>query len=303
MKKVKIGQSNIEASQIALGCMRLKKLETQKEVDSLIHTAIESGIDFFDHADIYGQGKCEELFGSVVSTSLREKIIIQSKCGIVPGKAYNHSKEYILESVDNILKRLQTDYLDLFLLHRPDTLMDGEEVASAFETLERNGKVRSFGVSNQNTMQIELLNKYCNNKIMVNQLQLSLAHCGIVDAGLNVNMTNDLSNNHDGSVLEYCRLKDITIQSWSPFQSPFGVFIGNENYPELNKELLNLAEKYNVSVNAIAVAWISRHPANIQTIVGTTNEQRIKDICAGSEIVLTREEWYKLYMSVGKKLP
>lgn len=303
MKTIKLGTSNLEVSQIALGCMRIKNLDSIKEVQALIDASMESGINFFDHADIYGKGECEKLFGQAVSKEQREKMIVQSKCGIIPGVAFDFSREHILQSVDGILERLQMEYLDVLLLHRPDTLMDMDEVAEAFNTLERNGKVRHFGVSNQNSMQMALMNKYCDDKIIINQLQLSIPHCGMIDSGLNVNMTNNLSYDHDGSVLEYCRLNDITIQSWSPFQSEHGMFIRNEKYPELNVVMNRLSEKYGVSTNAIAVAWISRHPANIQTIVGTTNEQRVKEICAGSDIHLTRQEWYELYMSVGKKLP
>lgn len=303
MKSINLGTSSIKASQIALGCMRLVDLKSEKEVQNLIDTSIESGIDFFDHADIYGRGRCEELFAKTVTKEQREKLIIQSKCGIRPGVAFDFSKEHIMNSVDGILKRLDMEYLDILLLHRPDTLMEPEEVASAFDELERSGKVRSFGVSNQNAMQLALMNKYCDNKIIINQLQLSIPHAGMFDSGLNVNMTNDLSYDHDGSVLEYCRLNDITIQSWSPFQSKHGVFVGNENYVQLNQVMTRLANKYGVTENAIAVAWISRHPAKIQTILGTTNAQRVKDIAAGSDIILTRDEWYELYTSVGKKLP
>ena len=236
---------------------------------------------------------------------MRQKMIIQSKCGIIPGKAYDFSKEHIVESVEKSLKRLKTDYLDLLLLHRPDTLMEPEEVAEAFEELEKSGKVRYFGVSNENSMQMELLNKYCGNRIKVNQLQFSIAHCDIIDSGLNVNVHEEAGINRDGSVLEYCRLKDITIQAWSPFQYGMfeGVFLGNEKFPKLNQLIDELAEKYQVTNNAIAVAWILRHPARIQTIVGTTNQQRLTDICKASEVKLSREEWYALYMAAGKVLP
>lgn len=302
MKKIKIGNDAIEASQIALGCMRISKLE-KKEIEALIHTSLESGINLFDHADIYGGGQSEELFGACVDNEMREQMIIQSKCGIRPGVGYDFSKEYILESVDGILKRLDMEYLDLLLLHRPDTLMDGEEVASAFDRLERSGKVRYFGVSNQNSMQLELMNKYCNQKILINQLQFSITHSGMIDSGIHANMNTPYSVDYDGSVLEYCRLKDITIQSWSPFQTPHGVIVGNDKYPETNQILERLARKYGVTVDAIVVAWISTHPANIQTILGTTNAQRIREICDGSDVTLTRQEWYELYMSTGKRLP
>lgn len=305
MKNLIIGDTNLEVSEIGLGCMRITELQDKKEVRNLIDTAMDQGIDFFDHADIYDGGHAEEVFGEVVEPSMRQNMIIQSKCGIIPGKAYDFSKEHILRSVEESLKRLRTDYLDILLLHRPDTLMEPEEVAEAFELLEKSGKVRYFGVSNQNSMQIELLNKYCGNRIKINQLQFSIAHCDIVDSGLNVNVHSEAGANRDGSILEYCRLKDITIQAWSPFQYGMfeGVFLNNEKFPKLNKLVDELAEKYQVTNNAIAVAWILRHPARIQPIVGTTNKNRLTDICKASEVNLTREEWYALYMAAGKVLP
>lgn len=305
MKKISMANGNITASEIGLGCMRIADLD-KKEVNNLINTALDCDINFFDHADIYGKGKSEEIFSEALSMSpsLREKIIIQSKCAIRPGM-YDYSKEHILSSVDGILKRLKTDYLDILLLHRPDTLMEPEEVSEAFEKLYNEGKVRNFGVSNHNSMQIELLNKYLKNKITINQLQFSIMHTGIIDSGLNVNMKNSPSIDRDNSILEYCRLNDITIQAWSPYQYGFfeGTFIDNPKFPELNKKLKGLAEKYNVSSTAIATAWILRHPAKIQTIVGTTNENRLKDICTASNVNLTRQEWYEIYLSAGNMLP
>lgn len=305
MKKITIGNTELKAPEIALGCMRITGLKDKKEMRTLVDTAMEMGVNFFDHADIYDGGCAEEAFGEIVDASMREQMILQSKCGICPGKSYDFSKEHILKSVDESLKRLRTEYLDILLLHRPDTLMEPEEVAEAFELLEKSGKVRYFGVSNQNSMQIELLNKYCYNRIKINQLQFSIAHCDIVDSGLNVNVHNEAGVNRDGSILEYCRLKDITIQAWSPFQYGMfeGVFLDNEKFPELNQLIDKLAEKYQVTNNAIAVAWILRHPARIQTIVGTTNRNRLADICKASEVKLTREEWYALYMAAGKMLP
>lgn len=305
MKKINMGNTGLEAPEIALGCMRITGLKDKKEVRALIDTALEQGVNFFDHADIYANGEAESVFGDVLSASEREHVIIQSKCAIHPGTSYDFSKSHILQSVEGSLKRLKTDYLDILLLHRPDTLMEPEEVAEAFEELERSGKVRYFGVSNQNSMQIELLNKYCKNKIRINQLQFSIAHCDIIDSGIHVNVHNDAGANRDGSVLEYCRLKDITIQAWSPFQYGMfeGVFLNNDKFPKLNQLLDKLAEKYGVTNNAIAVAWILRHPARIQTIVGTTNKKRLQEICKASAVRLTREEWYALYMAAGKQLP
>ena len=305
MKTITLNNTNLSIPEIGMGCMRIVELENADAVKGWVDTALEHGINFFDHADIYGKGRCEELFGQVLTPSLREKIILQSKCSIRPGIAFDFSKEHILNSVDGILKRLNTEYLDILLLHRPDTLMEPEEVADAFRILKENGKVRHFGVSNQTPMQMELLSKYCDEPLLINQLQLSIAHCPMINSGINANMYNDSGINRDGGVLEYCRLKDITIQAWSPFQYGMfeGIFLGNEKFAELNKVIDNLAEKYNVTNSAIAVAWILRHPAGIQTIVGTTNKDRIAQISKASEIRLTREEWYALYMAAGNKLP
>ena len=305
MKTITLNNTNLSIPEIGMGCMRIVELENADAVKGWVDTALEHGINFFDHADIYGKGRCEELFGQVLTPSLREKIILQSKCSIRPGIAFDFSKEHILNSVDGILKRLNTEYLDILLLHRPDTLMEPEEVADAFRILKESGKVRHFGVSNQTPMQMELLSKYCDEPLLINQLQLSIAHCPMINSGINANMYNDSGINRDGGVLEYCRLKDITIQAWSPFQYGMfeGIFLGNEKFAELNKVIDNLAEKYNVTNSAIAVAWILRHPARIQTIVGTTNKDRIAQISKASEIRLTREEWYALYMAAGNKLP
>lgn len=305
MKTITLNNTNLSIPEIGMGCMRIVELENADAVKGWVDTALEHGINFFDHADIYGKGRCEELFGQVLTPSLREKIILQSKCSIRPGIAFDFSKEHILNSVDGILKRLNTEYLDILLLHRPDTLMEPEEVADAFRILKENGKVRHFGVSNQTPMQMELLSKYCDEPLLINQLQLSIAHCPMINSGINANMYNDSGINRDGGVLEYCRLKDITIQAWSPFQYGMfeGIFLGNEKFAELNKVIDDLAEKYNVTNSAIAVAWILRHPAGIQTIIGTTNKDRIAQISKASEIRLTREEWYALYMAAGNKLP
>ena len=305
MKKISLGNGKLEVPQIGLGCMRITGLGTKQEVRELIDVAMDQGINFFDHADIYANGEAERIFGEALDPTLREKVIIQTKCAIRPGICYDFSRKHILESVEGSLKRLKTDYIDLLLLHRPDTLMEPEEVAEAFDSLERQGKVRYFGVSNQNSAQIELLNHYCGNKIIVNQLQLSIAHCDIIDSGFNVNIHNDAGVNRDGGILEYCRLKGITIQAWSPFQYGMfeGVFLGSDKFPKLNRLIDELAEKYHVTNNAIAIAWILRHPAKIQTIVGSTNKQRIRDIAQASDVVLTREEWYSLYMAADKQLP
>lgn len=304
MKRIKVGNT-IDASAVVMGCMRI---DGAKEApDKIINTALDLGIDYFDHADIYGGGRCEEIFGDFLAEnkSVRDKITIQTKCAIRSG-FFDYSKEHILNSVENSLKRLRCDYLDVLLLHRPDTLMEPEEVAEAFSLLESSGKVKHFGVSNHNPMQIELLKTAVEQPLIINQLQLSITESGMITSGLNVNMKNDESFMHDGSVLEYSRIKGITIQAWSPFQQGFfkGVFLGDyEKYPELNKVIDELAEKYNVQPISIASAWILRHPANIQLISGSMNTERIKAICSGADIVLSREEWYSIYRAAGFRLP
>lgn len=306
MEKINLGKSNLKVPSIAIGCMRINSMG-KDELSNYIKFCVENGLNFFDHADIYGRGECEKLFGEALKNSgiKREDIIIQSKCGIVPGKMYDFSKEYILKSVDGILERLGTDYLDVLVLHRPDALVEPEEVAEAFNILYTSGKVKYFGVSNHKPSQIELLKKYAKQDILVNQLQLSLPFSNMIASGLEVNMLTDGAYDRDGSVLDYCRLNDMTIQAWSPFQYGFfeGVFIGSEKYPELNKVLDELAEKYKVTPTGIATAWILRHPAKVQMIAGTTKISRLQEIIDGSKIKLTREEWYKLYLSAGYILP
>ncbi|MDD3206772.1 MAG: aldo/keto reductase [Lachnospiraceae bacterium] len=307
MKKIQLGTSKLQAPAVVVGCMRLADLSTQ-DMNHYIHTAIEHGANFFDHADIYAGGKSEELFGKAVhedSSLKREDMMIQSKCGIKPGCCYDQSKEHILQSVDHILYRLQTDYLDVLLLHRPDALVEPEEVAEAFAQLEKSGKVRYFGVSNHKPMQMELLKKYVKQPLLINQLQFSIPVSNMVANGLEVNMETEGATDRDGSVLDYCRLHDITIQAWSPFQMPGwqGVFLGNEAYAALNKEIKVLADKYQVSDTTIAASWILRHPANMQLVAGTTSEKRLLEIIDAGHITLTREEWYKLYLAAGHQLP
>ena len=292
-------------SAVAMGCMRLTDAKVSPDV--LIGTALELGIDFFDHADIYGGGACEAVFGEWLAShpALRQKIRIQTKCGIRPGR-YDFSKAHILSAVEGSLKRLRTDYVDVLLLHRPDTLMEPEEVAEAFDTLERAGMVRAFGVSNHSPMQIELLKTAVKQPIVADQLQFSIPESGLVTAGLNVNMKNEESVMHDGAALEYLRLKGITIQTWSPFQAGFfkGPFIGDrEKFPALNEKLDELADNYGVTPTGIAAAWILRHPANMQLISGSVSPQRMREIAAGAEIELSREDWYAVYRAAGFRLP
>ncbi|GIO14085.1 aldo/keto reductase [Cohnella xylanilytica] len=307
MRTIKLGTSTLEVPVVAVGCMRINSLD-KAQAERFVRTALEEGANFFEHADIYGAGKCEEIFAEAIqmSPSVREKVILQSKCGIRPDKGmFDFSKEHILNSVDGILKRLKTDYLDVLLLHRPDTLVEPEEVAEAFDRLESSGKVRHFGVSNQNPMQIQLLQKFVKQPIVANQLQLSITNATMISQGFNVNMENAAAVNRDGSVLDFCRLHDITIQPWSPFQYGFfeGVFLGNEKFPELNKKIDEVAAKYEVSNTTIAIAWLLRHPANMQPVIGTMNVDRLRDCVKAADIRLTREEWYDIFRSAGNILP
>ncbi|MCE4047677.1 MULTISPECIES: aldo/keto reductase family oxidoreductase [Bacillaceae] len=305
MRTMKLGSSNLEVPVVSVGCMRINSLEA-KEAEHFIQTALEQGANFFDHADIYGGGSCEEIFADAIhmSPTVRENIILQSKCGIRKGM-FDFSKDHILQSVDGILQRLNTEYLDILLLHRPDTLVEPEEVAEAFDILESSGKVRHFGVSNQNPMQIQLLQKYVKQPIVANQLQLSITNSTMISSGFNVNMENESAINRDGGILDFCRLHDITIQPWSPFQYGFfeGVFLDNEKFPELNQKINEIAKKYNVSNTTIAIAWLLRHPAKMQPVIGTMNQSRLQDCIKASDITLTREEWYEIFRAAGNILP
>lgn len=305
MKTIPIANTDLNVSEISLGCMRIHELSLP-DIAHLVHTSMDVGITFFDHADIYGGGQSEAKFAEAIdmSPSLREKMLLQSKCGIRP-RSFDFSKEHILASVDGSLKRLRTEYLDVLLLHRPDALVEPEEVAEAFDILESSGKVRHFGVSNQNPMQIELLKRTVKQPLVFNQLQLSITNTGMIDAGLTVNMKIDASIDRDGSILDYCRLNNITIQPWSPFQYGFfdGVFLDNDKFPELNQVINALVESKGVPNTAIAIAWLLRHPAKMQPIVGTTNAKRLVDISKASDITLTRQEWYDIYLAAGNILP
>ena len=303
MNETILGNQLRKVPSIAVGCMRLSE-KSKEEMNHFIHSALEQGAYFFDHADIYGGGMSETVFGDAFShdpSLKREDVFLQSKCGIRQG-CYDLSKEYILEAVDGILKRLRTDYLDLLLLHRPDALVEPEEVAAAFDVLFDSGKVRHFGVSNHKPMQIALLQKYVRQPLVANQVQFSIPVSNLVANGMEVNMETPGSIDHDGSLLDYCRLHDITLQAWSPFQMP-ACFLGSDDYPELNQKLRELAEKYHVSDTTIAAAWILRHPANMQLITGTASESRLREIIAACDIALTRKEWYELYLAAGHPLP
>ena len=290
---------------LALGCMRLKNLSIE-DAEKLIKFALDNGVNLFDHADIYGARRCEEIFGEVLKKNpdLRSKMIIQSKCGICKGY-YDLSKEHIIKQVKESIKLLNCDYLDILLLHRPDALVDYEEVNEAFNYLYDNGLVKSFGVSNMNVMQIELYNKYLTHKIKHNQVQFSIVHSHLISEGIFVNMSENESPSRSGGMIEYAMLKDISLQAWSPVMASWedGTFIDNPKYEKVNLKLEELANKYNVCKNAIAIAFILRHPANIIPVVGTTSIIHLEEMLKAKDIILTKEEWYSLYLSAGHILP
>ncbi len=309
MKNINVVNGPANASAIILGCMRMPALSVD-QAEKMIQTAVELGVNFFDNATCYGEdGEAEKRFGDAFKQSglKREDVIIQSKCGLrFERNEFDWSKENILTSVDESLSRMKIDYLDALLLHRPDLIFEPEEVAEAFDILAKNGKVRYFGVSNVPPMELELLKRYGKQPLVFNQLQFSLEQSQLIDQPLYLNnLTTERSLDRDNGTVDYCRLNDITIQAWSPLQHGFfkGCFVDSPDFPEINKVLAELGEKYGVSKTAIAIAWILRHPAKMQAIAGTMNPVHLKEICDATKVDLTHNEWYKLYLSSGKKLP
>ena len=302
-------RTDLTSSRVILGLMRIVDM-SNAEIADLVAGARDIGVNYFDHADVYGGTRhaCEERFGEAVAFTpeQRESVIIQSKVGLRDG-FWDFSKEHILTTVDESLAAMKLDYLDALLLHRPDTLVEPEEVADAFATLYESGKVRHFGVSNHTPGQIELLKKYVTRPLTINQVQLSITHAPLIAQGIAANMAAlDQSMDRDNGLLEYSRLNDITLQAWSPFQKGFfdGVFIGDrENYGPLNEALDEIAATHGATPTGIAVAWITRHPANMQVVLGTTKPARVVESAAGSDIPLSREEWYRLFTTAGHTLP
>ncbi|RMC51857.1 aldo/keto reductase family oxidoreductase [Lactobacillus sp. ESL0225] len=313
MKQIKIGNTEFSSSALALGIMRMNKLNIDSAVKTL-ETAHDVGINYIDSADVYGHGKSETVFGNALKNSSlkREDFYIQSKTGIYEEPTLNYkttrydfSKKYIIKSVDGILSRMQIDYLDSLLLHRPDALMDPAEVGAAFDELQQDGKVRHFGVSNFNPRQVDLLQAGISQKLLINQLQFSIMHTGPIDFNIHTNMTDNRSIDHDRGIFDYSRLHQMTIQAWSPFQygQIEGNFIGNSKFPQVNDTLEKLAKLKGCSKNAIAAAWILRYPANIQVIIGTMTPEHIIDSAKGADIELSAQEWYDLYLAAGNDLP
>lgn len=317
MKKIQLGNSGLNASQIALGIMRMGSLSLD-DATKVIETTYNAGVNFYDAADIYQNGQSEERFGDALKNAsfTRDDIYVQSKGGIILdparskgdlvfGARYDFSKDHLIAAVDGELKRMNIDYLDSFLLHRPDPLMEPEAIAEAFNELQAAGKVRHFGVSNFNVSQINMLQSYLNQKLIVNQLQFGIMHTGMIDSGMHVNMGDEDSLDHDSGLMEYLRLHKINIQAWSPYQYGMfeGVFIDNPKFPELNEELQKVADKYHVTKNAIATAWITRMPQDIQVVLGSMNPQHLTESIAGADVTLEKQEWYDIYLSAGHVLP
>lgn len=308
MEMTKWGQTGAEVPRVVVGCMRINSVE-RAQAAKIIRTALDEGISFFDHADIYGKGECERIFGEIIKDEKidRESLFIQTKCGIVPGQMFDFSKEHIVTSVEQSLKRFGTDYVDALLLHRPDALVEPEEVAAAFDELHKSGKVKSFGVSNHTVMQIRLLKQYVEMPICANQVQFGPAHSLLINFGMEQNMVSDGAVNRGGELIEYCRLNRITLQAWSPFQ--YGMFEGvflkesGGRFDVLNSTMKDLADKYNVTVSGLTAAWILRHPASWQVLAGTMNPDRLREIAAGAGVCISRKDWYKIYMAAGNPLP
>ena len=311
MKTFTLPGTEIVAPNVVLGLMRIAD-KSDDDVRELVRTARDAGIDFVDHADVYGNELhgCERRFADALqlTPSQRDEITIQTKAGIVrEGPYFDFSYEHLIESVDGSLQALRTDRIDILLLHRPDALVEPEQVARAFDELESSGKVRHFGVSNHTPRQIDLLRKFVRQPIVANQLQLSITHEPIIAQGVAANMLAEQQSVtlDGGGILDYCRVNDITVQAWSPFQAGFfnGVFLGSPDYPELNAVIDRLAAKYDVPAIAIATAWITRHPAQMQVVLGTTTPDRVSGAAQGSEVPLTRAEWYELFRAAGHRVP
>lgn len=324
MKTIPLHRRGIPVSPLVLGCMGLGggwnrnpiTAENIKQAHEAIESALSIGINLFDHADIYTYGKAERVFGEVLREQphLRENMFIQSKCGIrfkensgVPGR-YDFSEEHIRRSVDGILERLGVEYIDFLLLHRPDPLMDPEEVAKTIHDLKSSGKVRWFGVSNMSAGQIRLLQSYCEEPFLINQLEMSLAKMGWLETGVLVNHGEAAENIFPEGTLEYCRLENIQLQAWAPLAQ--GVFSGNsldkqrESIKLTAKLVQEMAEQKQTTPEAIVLSWLMTHPAGIQPVIGTVNPDRIQACADAGKITLTREEWYTLYVSSrGRALP
>ena len=319
MQTYLLGTSDLNVTRIGYGCMLIGGSwddapltdSVRKAAMHSVKTALDAGINFFDHADIYCHGKSEEVFADLWKDSphLRQQIYLQTKCGIRfgPPHRFDFSYEHIIASVEGSLRRLQTDYVDVLLLHRPDPLVEPEEVARAFDELSRSGKVRWFGVSNHTAGQMDLLRKFLNQPIVVNQVEFNVIHTHMLDEGIVFNQYNQRLTRNEG-VMEYCRLHNITLQAWGPLAA--GRLTGRprpneeKHVQETSRLVMQMATEKGVNPEAILVAWILRHPARIQPLPGTTNPDRIRAASEAESLSLTREEWYSLFIAGrGENLP
>ena len=296
MEKILIGnESSLLSSRLIYGCMRIVGDNTPSDRAKgkrAIQAAIDAGYTHFDHADIYGSTECERLFGELLqeTPSLREKILLTSKAGIRPKRnntdyaptRYDFSKTYLIESVNGSLQRLGTEQLDLFLLHRPDYLMDIEEVAETFALLKASGKVKHFGVSNFSTAQVSALRSAMVMPLVTNQIEI------------NIHNINSLL---DGS-LEQCQQYNISPIAWCPLGGVAYPAWGNtftaDDEQRISVELTQQANNYHCEQWQIMLAWLIKHPANILPIVGSTTPERIVSATKALEINYSREDWYRL---------
>jgi predicted oxidoreductase len=330
MKTMALPGTDLVGSKIIMGNFRIEFLPELAEREAYIKAALDEGINFFDHSDVYGTsnplGKSDELFAQVLDlkSSIRDQLIIQSKVGSVymhtaDGRRvgiHDLSKEHILESVEGSLRRLNTDYLDILVMHRTDPLMRPEEIAAAFDELHASGKVRYFGVSNSTPMRMELLRKHLNQPLVVDQLHLSLVDTALIDYTARVPPYSGPTETFDSGagVLDYCRIHDIQIQSWSPLTyfspvqrqrnpnsfHPYVPFVDDDRqFGPLNEALARIGDRYGIPKLGVVVAWFLTHPARIQPVIGTSSPTRIRDLASGSGVTLTREEWYELYFAAG----
>ena len=310
MRYIEFGEQKAKASEVMIGLMRIKEMSVL-EVTELIEAALDEGINALDIADVYGRGTCETILGEVFAANpgLRDRVFLQSKVGIRKEPDgftwYDFSKEHIIEAVDAGLARMGVDHVDSMLLHRPDVLMEPDEVGEALETLKDQGKVLDWGVSNLNPAMLGRLERCVPVKLATNQVQLSCAFTPAFNGAFNVNMENDAAIMRDGGIFEYCEDRDMVIQAWSTMQYGYfeGVFLGSPKYPELNAKLEELAEKYDVTPMAVALAWVLRYPAKMQAVIGTTKPSRVREAARACDFELTRKEWYEIYCSAGNVLP
>jgi len=312
MKTFQMPGTDLTVPQVVLGTMRINTLDDDA-IRTLFNTALDAGVNFFDQAAFYGSQPhdCESRWGQAMklTPSQRDGITLQTKAGIVhssQGTRFDFSYDELTTSVDASLKALNTDHIDILLLHRPDALVEPEEVARAFDELEAAGKVRYFGVSNHTPAQIELLKKFVKQPLVANQIQISLTHCPSIAQGVAANMSwTDQAVSRDFGMVDYARLHDMTLQAWSPFQNPdwSGTFIDNPNQPGLNAVLARMAKQYGTTPTGIATAWLTRHPAHLQVVAGTMNPERLKEIVQGSSVPLTKADWYELFEAAGHIIP